>query len=52
VTWRLERAAITLAVVVVTSIILKFSWYDHLKELEHINQFSSPAAPELNSVSN
>ena len=52
VTWRLGRAAITFAVVALTSIILKFSWYDHLKELEHINQVSSaaPAVPELNSV--
>lgn len=52
VTWRLERAAITFALVAITSLILKFSWYDHLNELEHINQVSSPAAPvpELNSV--
>jgi len=38
VTWRLGRAAIALAVVASTSLILKFTWYDHLKELEHINQ--------------
>jgi len=42
VTWKLERAAIALAVVAVTSLILKFSWYDHLKELEHINQYGRP----------
>ena len=29
-----ERAAITLAVIVVTSTVLKFSWYDHLSERE------------------
>jgi hypothetical protein len=45
VTWRLERAAITFAVVAVTSLVLKFTWYDHLKELEHINQFSNSATP-------
>jgi hypothetical protein len=53
VTWRLGRAAVTFAVVAVTSLLLKVFWYDHLKELEHINQVSiSPATPmpELNSV--
>jgi Na+/proline symporter len=29
-----DRAAITLAVVLVTSLILKFTWYDHLSERE------------------
>ncbi len=43
VTWRLHTAAITFAVVAVTSIILKFTWYDHLKDLEHINQYGGPA---------
>ena len=48
VTWRLRTAAITLAIVAVTSIILKFTWYDHLTELEHINQYGGPIkdAPE------
>jgi len=48
VTWRLRHAALTLGVVAVTSLILKFTWYDHLKDLEHINQYGSPAehAPE------
>jgi Na+/proline symporter len=52
VTWRLGRAATTLGVVAVTSVVLKFFWYDHLKELEHINQFSSRVTPvpEPNSV--
>jgi hypothetical protein len=40
VTWNLRFAAYALAVVVVTSLILKFTWYDHLKELEHINQYT------------
>ena len=31
VIWELRRAAITLAVVLVTSAILKFTWYDHLE---------------------
>jgi len=43
VTWRLRQAALTLAVIAVTSLILKFTWYDHLKDLEHINQYGSPA---------
>jgi SSS family solute:Na+ symporter len=48
VTWRLRTEAIALGVVAITSIILKFTWYNHLKELEHINQYSGPAnaAPE------
>ena len=34
VIWELKRAAITLAVVLVTSAILKFTWYDHLERRE------------------
>jgi len=47
VTWRLHAAAITAAVVAITSIILKFTWYNHLKDLEHINQYTGPAAAEI-----
>jgi len=43
VTWRLRTAAITFAVVAITSVILKFTWYNHLKDLEHINQYGAPA---------
>ena len=52
VTWRLHAAAITFAVVVITSISLKFFWYDHLKDLEHINQYVGPAGavPESSPV--
>jgi SSS family solute:Na+ symporter len=48
VTWKLGRAAIAVGVIAVTSLILKFTWYDHLRELEHINQYAGPAsaAPE------
>jgi hypothetical protein len=48
VTWRLRTAAIAFAIIAVTSIILKFTWYDHLTELEHINQYGGPVkdAPE------
>jgi SSS family solute:Na+ symporter len=34
VIWELRRAAITLAIVLATSAILKFTWYDHLKRRE------------------
>jgi Na+/proline symporter len=34
VIWELRRAAITLAVVLITSAILKFTWYDHLERRE------------------
>jgi len=40
-------------IVAITSVILKFTWYDHLKELEHINQYTGePDTPvkELSSV--
>ncbi len=53
VTWRLKHAALTLTIVAITSLILKFTWYDHLKELEHINQYTGePTAPakELSSA--
>jgi hypothetical protein len=42
VTWKLRSAATTLGIILITSTILKFTWYDHLKELEHINQCSGP----------
>ena len=48
VTWHLRRAALTFAVIAITSITLKLTWYNHLKDLEHINQYSGPAgAPKL-----
>ena len=46
VTWRLRQAALTLLIIVITSVVLKFTWYDHLKELEHINGYRGP----LNAV--
>ena len=42
VTWKLQTAGITFAIILVTSLILKFTWYDHLTELEHINQYAGP----------
>jgi Na+(H+)/acetate symporter ActP len=42
VTWRLGQAALTLLIIVITSLVLKFTWYDHLKELEHINEYAGP----------
>ncbi len=40
VIWELRRAAITLVIVLATSAILKFTWYDHLqrRETEEISQ--------------
>ncbi|HEX6879042.1 MAG TPA: hypothetical protein VF135_01650, partial [Terriglobales bacterium] len=32
VLWNFKAAAVTLAIIVVTSIILKFTWYDHLEK--------------------
>ena len=46
VTWRLRQAALTLLIIVSTSLVLKFTWYDHLKELEPINGYRGP----LNAV--
>jgi hypothetical protein len=51
VTWNLSRAAWTLAIVAVTSVVLKLTWYDHLKHLEHIDQYSAEgAAKELSAA--
>jgi SSS family solute:Na+ symporter len=46
VTWRLRRAALALLIVLATSVILKLTWYNHLKELEHINQYGHIATSE------
>lgn len=50
VTWNLRPALLTLAVIAATSLILKFTWYDHLKELEAINNYR-PLAVGAESVS-
>ena len=43
---RYQTAAIAVAVVVVTSTILKFTWYDHLKKVERMETVhSNPALP-------
>jgi Na+/proline symporter len=42
VTWRFGHSALTLLLIVITSVVLKFTWYDHLKELEHINEYRGP----------
>jgi Na+/proline symporter len=44
VIWELRRAAITLAVVLVTSAILKFTWYDHLERRENKSDRAEVAA--------
>ena len=44
-----RRAAITASIILVTSIILKFTWYNHLEEREHFGQAGTQngaAAPE------
>jgi hypothetical protein len=44
VIWELQRAAITLAIVLVTSAILKFTWYDHLERREvEASEVAGPA---------
>ena len=42
VTWRLRNATLTVLLIVITSLVLKYAWYDHLKELEHIDQYKGP----------
>jgi Na+/proline symporter len=51
---RLPYAAVAAVVIAATSVILKFTWYDHLRELERIDQHASPAgaAPEAKPVAN
>jgi Na+/proline symporter len=51
VTWRTKHAALSLAIVVVTSLILKYTWYDHLKQLEHINQYGGEPVGTTKQVS-
>ncbi len=43
VLWNFKAAAITFAVVVVTSIILKFTWYDRLNEKNFVETSPSPS---------
>lgn len=47
VIWELKRAAITLAIVLLTSAILKFTWYDHLerREVETDKAAAVPQSP-------
>jgi hypothetical protein len=46
VIWELKRAVLTLLVVLATSAILKFTWYDHLerREVETDKAAASPSA--------
>jgi solute:Na+ symporter, SSS family len=44
VTWHLRHAALAFGIVAVTSLILKFTWYDHMKTLEAINNYSDKMA--------
>jgi heme/copper-type cytochrome/quinol oxidase subunit 4 len=39
---KFRSAAITAAIIAVTSIVLKFTWYDHLKEREAFGRRSAP----------
>ena len=45
VIWELKRAAITLAIVLGTSAILKFTWYDHLQRRE-VETDKAAASPQ------
>jgi Na+/proline symporter len=48
VIWELRRAAITLAIVLATSAILKFTWYDHLERRE-VETDKAAASPHSSS---
>jgi solute:Na+ symporter, SSS family len=49
VIWELKRAAITLAIVLGTSAILKFTWYDHLERREvETDKAAASRVPLLN----
>ena len=48
VIWELKRAAITLAIVLATSAILKFTWYDHLERRE-VETDKAAAVPSSSS---
>jgi len=49
VIWNFKAAAITFAVVVVTSIILKFSWYDRLNEKNFVD-VAPPRSKEVATI--
>ncbi|PYX93764.1 MAG: sodium:solute symporter [Acidobacteria bacterium] len=51
VTWRMKHAALAAVIIAVTSLILKYTWYDHLKELEHINQYNGEPAGSAKELS-
>jgi len=51
VTWRMKHAALAAVIIAVTSLILKYTRYDHLKELEHINQYNGEPAGSAKELS-
>ncbi len=38
---KFDAALVTAVIIAVTSVVLKFTWYDHLKDLEAINRYSA-----------
>jgi Na+/proline symporter len=50
VLWKLRFALITFAIIAVTSAILKFSWYDHLREMELENTDQVPVSEAATTV--
>ncbi len=41
---KFDAALIAAAIIAVTSVVLKFTWYNHLKDLEGINQYSAQSS--------
>jgi uncharacterized protein (DUF486 family) len=38
---KFQSALLTLAILVVTSAVLNFTWYDHLKDLERVTEWAA-----------
>ena len=41
---KFDAALVAITIIAVTSVLLKFTWYDHLKDLEAINQYSAQSS--------
>ena len=41
---KFDAALVAIAIITVTSVVLKYTWYDHLKALEAINQYSAQSS--------
>jgi heme/copper-type cytochrome/quinol oxidase subunit 4 len=41
VIWKVRTALIALAIIAITSVVLKFTWYNHLRDSEAVDQLGA-----------